>query len=101
MAKPDRDKNAGFSKAESHFRQHEQRTELVKREVDKEREMLAARTAKLKLLRLAKEAEDKIEADKRAAEALAEKRAKQASHRSRKKAPPPPPSPDDGSNPVD
>ena len=85
MAGPNRDRNATLNKAQSHFLQHEQRTELVKREVEKEREMLAARTAKLKMLRLAKEADDKIAAEKLAAEVLAEKRAKQASKASHSK----------------
>jgi hypothetical protein len=88
LAGPNRDRNATLNKAQSHFLQHEQRTELVKREVEKEREMLAARTAKLKLLRLAKEADDKIVAEKLAAEALAEKRAKAASRAKKAKVAP-------------
>jgi len=88
LAGPNRDRNATLNKAQSHFLQHEQRTELVKREVEKEREMLAARTAKLKLLRLAKEADDKIVAEKLAAEALAEKRAKAASRAKKTKVAP-------------
>lgn len=54
-------------KAQSNFTASEQRDALVKQEIEKERNALAARTAKLKALRLAKEAEEKAEADRQAA----------------------------------
>ncbi len=54
-------------KAQNHFTASEQRDALVKQEIEKERLALAARTAKLKALRLAKEAEEKAEADRQAA----------------------------------
>jgi hypothetical protein len=56
-----RDKNTARDKAQRHFSQYEQRSELVKREMEKERDAIAARTNKLRQLRLAKEAEDAAE----------------------------------------
>ena len=49
-------------KAQNHFQIAEDRTQLVKKMVDTERANLDARTAKLKALRLAKEAADAAEA---------------------------------------
>lgn len=69
MANPTDDRrDAAKRKAQNHFTASEQRDALVKHEIEKERNALAARTAKLKALRLAKEAEDKIEADRLAKE---------------------------------
>jgi hypothetical protein len=68
MANPTDDRrDAARRKAQTHFTASEQRDALVKQEIEKERAALAARTAKLKALRLAKEAEDKAEADREAA----------------------------------
>ncbi len=53
-------------KAQNHFTASEQRDALVKQEIEKERLALPARTAKLKALRLAKEAEEKAEAEREA-----------------------------------
>lgn len=57
-------------KAQNHFTS-EQRDNLLKKEIETERAVSAAKTARLKALRLAKEAADKEEADK-----LAEERGK-------------------------
>lgn len=56
------------TKAQSHFTQSEQRDKLIKQEIEKERVATDAKTAKLRALRLAKEAADKEAADKYAAE---------------------------------
>lgn len=56
------------TKAQSHFTQSEQRDKLIKQEIEKERIATDAKTAKLRALRLAKEAADKEAADKFAAE---------------------------------
>jgi hypothetical protein len=67
MANPTDDRrDAARRKAQTHFTASEQRDALVKQEIEKERAALAARTAKLKALRLAKEAEDKAEAEREA-----------------------------------
>jgi hypothetical protein len=70
-------------KAQNHFTASEQRDALVKQEIEKERAALAARTAKLKALRLAKEAEDKAEADRRAAADPPKPKAKPKAKKSR------------------
>lgn len=54
-------------KGQGVFTASEQRDALVKQEIEKERAALAARTAKLKALRLAKEAEERAEAERQAA----------------------------------
>lgn len=54
--------------AQSHFTHTERRDELVRQEIEKERAATDAKTAKLKALRLAKEATEKAEADRVAAE---------------------------------
>lgn len=54
--------------AQSHFTHTERRDELVRQEIEKERAAVDAKTAKLKALRLAKEASDKAEAERLAAE---------------------------------
>ena len=50
-------------KAQNHFAASEQRDALVRKELEKERATSAAKTAKLRALRLAKEASDKAAAD--------------------------------------
>ena len=55
-------------KAQNHFAASEQRDALVRKEIEKERALSAAKTAKLRALRLAKEALDKEMASKLAAE---------------------------------
>ena len=59
------------TKAQSHFTQSEQRDKLIKQEIEKERAATDAKTAKLRALRLAKEAAEKEAADKEAAEKAA------------------------------
>ena len=51
-------------KAQNHFAASEQRDALVRKEIEKERATSAAKTAKLRALRLAKEASDKEAADR-------------------------------------
>jgi hypothetical protein len=55
-------------KAQNHFTSSEQRDAALRKELETQRAASAAKTARLRALRLAKEAEDKAEADKRAAE---------------------------------
>jgi hypothetical protein len=77
-------------RAQTHFTASEQRDTLVRREIEKERAASNAKTAKLRALRLAKEAADKDEADKLAAEKELEKAAKTRVRKTpRKKQPPP------------
>ena len=78
-------------RAQNHFTASEQRDTLVRREIEKERAASNAKTAKLKALRLAKEAADKEVADKLAAEKALEKAAKPRVRATpRKKQPPVP-----------
>jgi hypothetical protein len=51
-------------KAQNHFAASEQRDALVRKEIEKERATSAAKTAKLRALRLAKEASEKEAAQK-------------------------------------
>lgn len=55
-------------KAQNHFAASEQRDALVRKELEKERAQSAAKTAKLRALRLAKEASEKEAADRLAVE---------------------------------
>ena len=54
--------------AQSHFTHTERRDELVRQEIEKERAAVDAKTAKLKALRLAKEATERADAARLAAE---------------------------------
>jgi hypothetical protein len=54
--------------AQSHFTHTERRDELVRQEIEKERNATEAKTARLKALRLAKEASEQAEAEQLAAE---------------------------------
>jgi predicted negative regulator of RcsB-dependent stress response len=77
-------------RAQTHFTASEQRDTLVRREIEKERAASNAKTAKLRALRLAKEAVDKEAADKLAAEKeLAKSTKPRARMAPRKKQPPP------------
>jgi len=68
MASDTDDRTASLKrKGQGIFTASEQRDALVKQEIEKERAALAARTAKLKALRLAKEAEERAEAERQAA----------------------------------
>ena len=68
MANPDDRRDQARRKAQNHFAASEQRDALVRKELEKERAVSAAKTAKLRALRLAKEASDKEAAVKLAAE---------------------------------
>jgi hypothetical protein len=57
-------KDAARRKAQNYFTQTERRDELVRQELEKERVAGDAKIAKLRALRLAKEAVDKVEADR-------------------------------------
>ena len=70
------------TRAQSHFAASEKRDATVRAELERERTAAEAKTAKLRALRLAKEAEDKIEADRLAAEA-AEKKLGMAARKAR------------------
>ena len=61
-------KDAARRKAQNYFTQTERRDELVRQELEKERVAGDAKIAKLRARRLAKEAVDKIESDRVAAE---------------------------------
>jgi hypothetical protein len=56
------DRNVARARAQNHFAASEQRDSLVKEMIEAERAATAAKTAKLKALRLAKEEADRIEA---------------------------------------
>lgn len=57
-------RDAARGKAQKYFTQSEQRDTLVKQEIEKERAAFDARTAKLRALRLAKEAAERATAAK-------------------------------------
>jgi len=68
MANSEERRDQARRKAQNHFAASEQRDALVRKEIEKERAVSAAKTAKLRALRLAKEASDKEAADRLAAE---------------------------------
>lgn len=68
MSDPNERREAVRRNAQSHFTHTERRDELVRQEIEKERAALDAKTAKLRALRLAKEANDRAEAERQAAE---------------------------------
>jgi len=61
-------RDAARGKAQKYFTQSEQRDTLVKQEIEKERAATDAKTARLRALRLAKEAADREAAEKLAVE---------------------------------
>ena len=61
-------RHAARKQAQAQFASSEQRDNAIKQEIEKERAAIAAKTAKLRALRLAKEATEKVEADRLAAE---------------------------------
>jgi hypothetical protein len=69
------------SRAQSHFKSSEHREDAIRAELEKERAAVDARTARLKALRLAKEAEERVEAARLAAEKSQAKPAKRAAKR--------------------
>lgn len=68
MSDPSERREALRRNAQSHFTHSERRDELVRQEIEKERAALDAKTAKLRALRLAKEATERAEAERVAAE---------------------------------
>jgi hypothetical protein len=68
MANSEERRDQARRKAQNHFAASEQRDALVRKEIEKERAVSAAKTAKLRALRLAKEATEKEAADRLAAE---------------------------------
>lgn len=68
MSDPTERREAVRRNAQSHFTHTERRDELVRQEIEKERALVDAKTAKLKALRLAKEASERAEAERLAAE---------------------------------
>ena len=68
MSDPNERREAVRRTAQSHFTHTERRDELVRAEIEKERAAVDAKTAKLKALRLAKEASERAEAERAAAE---------------------------------
>ena len=58
MANPSDIRDSARRKANTHFTASEQRDAMVKKELEQERNAFDSRTAKLKALRLAKEAAD-------------------------------------------
>lgn len=71
MSDPNERRDAARRTAQSHFTHTERRDELVRAEIAKERAAVDAKTARLRALRLAKEATEKAEAER-----IAEERAK-------------------------
>ena len=77
-------RDAARGKAQKYFTQSEQRDTLIKQEIEKERAAVDAKTAKLRALRLAKEAADREAEEKIAAEkAAAPKAPKRTARRKR------------------
>jgi hypothetical protein len=68
MSDPTERRDALRRNAQSHFTHTERRDELVRQEIEKERAAVDAKTARLRALRLAKEASEKAEAERVAAE---------------------------------
>ena len=68
MADPFKVPDSPRKKAQTYFTQSEQRDRQMRQEIEKERAASAAKTARLRALRLAKEAADKEAAAKLAAE---------------------------------
>lgn len=64
MANPSEQQAAARARAQNYFTQTEKRDALIREELEKERSASAAKTAKLRALRLAKEAAEREEAAK-------------------------------------
>lgn len=76
-------RDAARKKAQAQFASSEQRDNAIKQEIEKERAAVAAKTAKLRALRLAKEATEKEEADRLAKEKAEAKVTEKASRKKR------------------
>ena len=83
MSNPPNPRALARNRAQTHFKSSEQREDAIRAEIEKSRAAVDAKTARLKALRLAKEAEDRAAAERLAAE-QAEKKASLAA---KKKAP--------------
>jgi len=81
MADPIKPQDTARRKTSNAFMQAEQRDKFVRNEIEKERAASAAKTAKLRALRLAKEAVDKEASDKRELEKAAAKASAKPSRR--------------------
>jgi hypothetical protein len=68
MSTPPKTPDAARKSAQTYFTHTEQRDRAIKQEIEKERAASAAKTARLRALRLAKEAAEKEAADKRKAD---------------------------------
>ena len=68
MSDPNERREAVRRTAQSHFTHTERRDEMVRAEIQKERAAVDAKTAKLRALRLAKEASERAEAERVASE---------------------------------
>jgi nucleoid-associated protein YgaU len=66
-------RTAARDRAQSHFKSSDIRADAIRAEIEKERAAVDAKTAKLRALRLAKEAAEKAEAERLAAEKPAKK----------------------------
>jgi len=78
MSNPTEQRDAARQRAQNYFTQTEKRDALVKEEVQKERALLEARTAKLRALRLAREESEREAAIKAGPVATAKPRRKRA-----------------------
>ncbi len=85
MSDPQRTREQAQARAQTHFKSAARREETARAEIAKERAAVDTKTAKLKALRLAKEAEDRVAAEQDAA-AAAEKKAATAAAKLRRKA---------------
>ncbi len=87
MANSEERRDQARRKAQNHFAASEQRDALVRKEIEKERAVSAAKTAKLRALRLAKEATEKEASDRLATEAAEAKPRKSRTPPRSKRAP--------------
>lgn len=78
MADNPTDRDAARNRAQKHFAASEQRDVLVKQMIESERAAVAARTAKLRALRLAKEEADRLAAPAPSTQPAKKTRAKKA-----------------------
>ena len=85
MANPTDTRTLARNRAQTHFKSSEQRESAIRAEIEKERAAVDAKTAKLRALRLAKEAEEKVEADRLAAEKAEKKLQANAAKTARKR----------------
>lgn len=79
-------RQAARTRAQNQFKSSDQREDAIRAEIEKERAAVDAKTAKLRALRLAKEAEEKAEAERIAAEAPPKKSTAGSGKKSSKKA---------------